>query len=151
MFDYSFKAGVRFFVSVAVLLIFPSSSFALSNEDKKSLELTNADKEAIPFRLESARALFLKALRYQSKKKWNEAVDYYKKCIAQNSSIPEAFHNLGLCYEELHKLPEALESFKKAACLEGGFRSTYKHIARIYLEMGDQQQAESWLKKYLAS
>lgn len=149
MIGYFFKTS--FVALSAILLLSLPNAHALSDADRKSFELTRVDKEAIPFRLEKARSFFIKAERFQKKRKWEDAIQFYKKCISENSGLPEAFHNLGLCYEEQHKLPEALESFKKATNLEGGFRSTYKHIARIYLEMGDHQSAETWLKRYLAS
>ena len=73
-------------------------------------------------------------------KKLDEAVSLYLEAIANNPEHSQAYSNLGLAYQKLHRNAEALWANRKAIALASGANaatvkaSSYYNIARVYEE-----------------
>jgi tetratricopeptide (TPR) repeat protein len=114
----------------------------------KYLQLTEEDKKPLESGTAITNKLFKQGCLLQKKHRWELALKKYAACatLEKNSAL---YHNEGLCYENLGKVSEALAAFKKALEFEGGFRTTKKHIANLYLQSGDLENARAWCNSYL--
>jgi len=95
-------------------------------------------------------------------KKLDEAVSLYLEAIANNPEHSQAYSNLGLAYQKLHRNAEALWANRKAIALASGPNastvkaSSHYNIARVYEEDGlwaealDSYQSAQGLKDHAA-
>jgi tetratricopeptide (TPR) repeat protein len=45
--------------------------------------------------------------------KFHDAIDYFERALRLNKTLPESYVSLGLCYEQLNDLPNALRYFER--------------------------------------
>lgn len=85
-----------------------------------------------------------KALQY---KKFNEAINLFKKIISINKNIPEIHNNLGSAYLNLNNLEEAKKFFNNAIKLKPEFSVAYLNVAIVYEKIGNFKSSEENYKK----
>ncbi|MCP3924995.1 MAG: VWA domain-containing protein [Desulfobacterales bacterium] len=81
------------------------------------------------------------------KKKYEEAIYYYKEAITKNLTYAQAYSNLGLAYQRIKDYPKAVWANRKAISLAKGktkaivSASSYYNIARIFESQHKYEQA----------
>lgn len=61
---------------------------------------------------------FNKAFELMQNKQWEKAIIVYKEAITINSTTPQAFGNMALCYAHLNENEKAMEAFDRAIALD---------------------------------
>lgn len=90
---------------------------------------------------------FLKeAYRAQRKKKYEDAVDLYRRSI-QAWPTAEAYTFLGWAYSFMDKLDEAIEECRRAIEVDPAFGNPYNDIGSYLIKKGNLREAIAWLKK----
>lgn len=89
--------------------------------------LNNIDK-AIALEPEEASYWFAKAGIYFSLTLWEEAVSAWDQVITLRSDDHQAWHNRGFTLEQQSKIPEAIESYKKALLIQPDFEATQERL-----------------------
>ena len=80
---------------------------------------------------------------------WNEAVFRWKQVLDVDPNDSKAYNNIGVAYEALGKIDEAVEAYQRATELEPGnkyYRLNYRrcriHIRRSGINNEDASQSE---------
>ncbi|GAB4114237.1 MAG: hypothetical protein Kow001_15630 [Acidobacteriota bacterium] len=63
---------------------------------------------------------------------------------------PSHFY-LGAVLEHQERFPEALREYQEAARLDPGQPMVALHLGRVYLKLGDESEAETWLRRSISS
>lgn len=93
--------------------------------------------------------LFTIAHIHFAQQKYEQALEEYKE-LAQVQGDAKAFYQIGECYVQLKKYPEALDYFKKVISIHKGFTSAYFSAAECLNRMGKRAQALSFLENFIA-
>ena len=82
---------------------------------------------------------------------WERAAQAYMQITAQDPANGQAWQNLGECYLQLGKLPDALQAFTSAT--QQNFRPLMNKInaARVYVDMGNTRRALDLLNEVAAT
>jgi len=83
-----------------------------------------------------------------NKKKFAKAIDKYKKVIFMDSKSAYAWFKLGVSYQRMDKLKEALESYNGSLKVQITFEVLY-NTGLLLLQTGELKRAEDVLKKAL--
>jgi predicted TPR repeat methyltransferase len=73
------------------------------------------------------------------------------KAIAQNSTIPDYYFNLGAMLEAQKKYPEALASFERCITLNPLYAGALKGMGGIYITLGQEQKAIDSYNRMIAA
>ncbi|PTL75849.1 tetratricopeptide repeat protein [Vitiosangium sp. GDMCC 1.1324] len=98
--------------------------------------------------VESADSLNKKGEQLYHQGKLRESITLYQQAIDKDPAHAQAFSNLGLSYQKVGDLPNAIWANRKAIALARGsgkngvMASSYYNIARIFEAQGDWKQAE---------
>lgn len=87
---------------------------------------------------------------YQSKD-YMQAANLFIKALQSEPENPIYNKDLGLCYQRLHKFPEAIASFEKAASINPEIADIYPPLALAYINVGKLDQAVIRFEKYAES
>ena len=79
-----------------------------------------------------------------------EAEDSYKKALALKPDFAQAYYNLGIMLQKLHKLEEAEASYKKAIALNPDFAIAHNNLGNTLKDLGRLNEAEASYKKAIA-
>lgn len=91
----------------------------------KVLEITSSDIEIL------ADSYFSIGEIYFSKRKYQEAMDNYKKSLEYDNTVPEAYNNIGVCYQRLKNEDKALKYYMKAYELDSTCKLYQNNIRNI--------------------
>lgn len=81
----------------------------------KTFNLVNIEEDKLGFNINDNYMIFFYIGRcYFKMKKYNKAIEYFKKSIASVDKFPEAYYQLGLVYKSLGDKKKAIENFKLA-------------------------------------
>jgi tetratricopeptide (TPR) repeat protein len=75
-----------------------------------------------------------------------QAIEYLKKAVASNPNYGNAYHNLGMCYDNLGKPREAITYYEKAAKLDDPAESLFS-LGLSWDALGDSRKAKDYYKK----
>ena len=64
---------------------------------------------------------FNNAFYLMQNKQWEKAIAGFKDAITINSTMPQPFGNMGLCYAHLNENEKAMEAFDKAIALDHSY------------------------------
>ncbi len=78
---------------------------------------------------------------------WQEAVDYFKKAVADDAKNAEAYNLMGYSYRRLGEADPAFEAYAKALDLDPRHRGALEYLGQTYLLVGDLAQAEAQLAR----
>ena len=81
---------------------------------------------------ENTKLLFYIGNAYLQTKKFNLAIDYYKKTISSDQNHFNAYNNLGGTLLTLGRYKEAIEIFKKTIKIKPDFSDAYSNLASCY-------------------
>ena len=84
------------------------------------------------------------AKQYESKRKWEKAIRWYRIAYSQDSAISN--YRLGFCYEKRKDYGNAIYFFQKALRLETKKSHWYSHIANAYIGLKKEGLAAKYLK-----
>ena len=87
--------------------------------------------------------LYNKALFFQSKKKWNNALDIYAQLHKVNAFHSSAHYNLGFIHMELGLYNVAANNFSDAIYADSEFYEAYYSRGNCFETLGNILQAES--------
>ena len=80
-----------------------------------------------------------------SNAKWQEAVDHFKKAVANDSKNAEAYNLMGYSYRRLGEADPAFAAYAKALGLEPRHRGANEYLGETYLLIGDVEKARAQL------
>ena len=112
---------------------------------KSKAPLFDDNKHYIAFQQKVSKKLMTKAQTLLQQGKDNKALELFKKAADMGNA--QAARSAGLIYEKSDK-EEALLWHQKAA--EGGVKSSYLNIGRLYEDLGDKEKALKWYLKAAA-
>ena len=81
---------------------------------------------------ENINLLFYIGNAYLQTKKFDLAIDYYKKTISSDQNHFNAYNNLGGTLLTLGRYKEAIEIFKKTIKIKPDFSDAYSNLASCY-------------------
>ncbi|MCX8031269.1 MAG: tetratricopeptide repeat protein [Thermodesulfovibrionales bacterium] len=98
--------------------------------------------------LQDINLLIDEAIRNQKQKKYDKAIEYYKKVISLKPDHVEALISLGICYFSLSKYKESIDAYQKALLYSGDYKhEILSKIATSYFGIGNYEKAiESYRK-----
>ena len=97
-------------------------------------------------RAKEARFLFMEAYRAQMEKRFETAVDLYKRSIEAHPTA-EAHTFLGWTYSHLDRLEDAIEECRRAIAVDPAYGNPYNDIGSYLMKLGRPQEAIEWLEK----
>ena len=112
----------------------------LVNAEKKAKELIKNDqKNYILYNIYGA--------ILNDQKKFEEAINYYKKSIKINPDYAEGYNNLGSAYYKLKKFNESISSYSKAIKIKPNFSKALNNLGVTFKEIGKlDESVESYQK-----
>jgi tetratricopeptide (TPR) repeat protein len=69
----------------------------------------------------NAQDIFEKGMQLMETGQWAQAIEAYKESLALNTSTPQPYGNMGLCYAILGKKEAAIEAFDKALAIDPNY------------------------------
>ena len=81
-------------------------------------------------------------------KKYDEAIEHYRKAIQLNPDDENAHLYMGSSYVETGKYDEAIKSFQKVIELKPFYANTYCLLGLVYKKSGNQVKADEYFQKY---
>ncbi len=78
-----------------------------------------------------------------------EAIAIYKRVLASDPDVIDAWFNLGNLYSRLRRFPEAIGYFKHALSLKPDYDLPVINMANAYRQMGDDEAALAGYEHYL--
>lgn len=85
---------------------------------------------------------------YSDLKKYDQAIDNYRKALSYKDGDETAIMNIALCYKELNKTEEALNYYYKIIDTKGNFTSRALHgVAQINLDKNNFSLSEKYFNK----
>ena len=76
---------------------------------------------------------------------WQEAVDYFKKAVADDAKNAEAYNLMGYSYRRLGEADPAFAAYAKALDLDPRHRGAHEYHGETYLLVGNAEKAEAQL------
>lgn len=97
---------------------------------------------------------FNAAFELMQNRQWEKAIVGYKKAIKINSTAPQAFGNMALCYAQLNENQKAMEAFDKSIALDPNYEPAIinKEILKQTLAKGlkfSETQTEAMIIEYM--
>jgi tetratricopeptide (TPR) repeat protein len=80
-----------------------------------------------------------------------QAVEYFRRAIAQQSGIPNVHFNLGVSLEELGRIQEAVDSYGRAVALDAGYADALLNRGNCLFRLGDQIRAEEAYRRAISA
>jgi choline-sulfatase len=79
----------------------------------------------------------------------NQAIALYRKVVAADPNVIDAWFNLGNLHTRLRRYPEAIEYYKKALTLKPDYDLAVVNMASAYRQMGQDDAALAGFEHYL--
>ncbi|VVS91915.1 tetratricopeptide repeat protein [Desulfoluna spongiiphila] len=133
------------------------SKIELSGGKPRALVGPLKKAQEIRFSRKISRDMNKKGEELYHKKKYDEAIYYYKESIEKDPTYAQAFSNLGLAYQRADDYPNAIWANRKAIALARGKHkktvsaSSYYNIARIFEAQNKYEEALQnfiWAKSF---
>ncbi len=90
--------------------------------------------------------LFSEAKEHYRRRQYEQAAAGYEKVVLLKPDYIEAHLDLGVCYQRLNRMAEALEQFKKALELNRNHAPALYNLACYYAVLGDTDKALKFLE-----
>ena len=78
---------------------------------------------------------------------YEKAIEYYRKAIEVDSNYFDAYHNLGLSFDNLNEFDTAIEYYKKAISINDTVSDTYFTLGIVYAKQSNYDAAIEIAKK----
>jgi len=86
-------------------------------------------------------AIYLLATIFGQEKKYQEALDLFKRAIAIKDNIPELFYNQGIVLNAQGRFNEAIQSYETAIKLKPDIEEAYLNLGFIFQNLQQYQEA----------
>lgn len=90
------------------------------------------------------------AVAYAENSRINDALRYYKKCLALTKSPFELYNNMGIAYVKSGRPVLAIRFFKGSISIKKDYLLAYCNLAKAYDGLGFKKRAVYFLKKALS-
>jgi tetratricopeptide (TPR) repeat protein len=80
-------------------------------------------------------------------KKWNDAIEAFKKVVADNADNADAHNYLGYAYRWTNKMDESFKHYNIALKLSPNHRGAHEYIGVAYLKVNQPEKAKEHLAK----
>ncbi|MES0397199.1 MAG: tetratricopeptide repeat protein [Syntrophobacteria bacterium] len=87
--------------------------------------------------------LYRQAVVYQRARRWQEAINAYRKVIKYEPMSAEVYNNIGVCYEKQGSLKMAAKSYEKAISINPRFYRSYNNLGIIYYKLKNFDKARA--------
>jgi tetratricopeptide (TPR) repeat protein len=82
-------------------------------------------------------------------KRYEEAIPYFKKATQMDSTYPDPWNNVAVCYSHLNHLDQAIESLQQGLKINPYYPEGYNNLASFYLRKKEYDKVEKCLKTAL--
>jgi len=82
-----------------------------------------------------------------ARRRYSEAVGYYKKAIGLHPDYADLHNNLGVAYYKQEDLDNAIPEFRKAIEINPKYANAHNNLGMAYRKKGDRELAEEEFKK----
>jgi len=80
---------------------------------------------------------------------FDEAIEYYERALALDSTDADVITDLGVCYYSLGMFRMAIANFERALNLSPDHRIAHFNLGIVYRQLGEMEQAEFYWKRLL--
>ena len=80
-------------------------------------------------------------------KKWNEAIESFKKVVATDANNADAHNFLGYAYRWTNKMDDSFKHYNIALKLDPNHRGAHEYIGVAYLKVNQSEKAKEHLAK----
>lgn len=80
-------------------------------------------------------------------KKWNDAIEAFKKVVAENADNADAHNYLGYAYRWTNKMDESFKHYNIALKLSPNHRGAHEYIGVAYLKVNQPEKAKEHLAR----
>jgi len=87
---------------------------------------------------------------YLDTARYAECADILQRLLVYTPANPGAWNNLGCCYAELRRYPQALDCFERAVHVDPDYLTAYGGLAAMRYAAGDAEGAEMVYRRVLA-
>jgi tetratricopeptide (TPR) repeat protein len=129
---------------VALIFIFNTKS---SNKHSRSGFSEITISEPFTFKTEKAEKLSIKAFELRKEKKYDKAIELYRKAIKIEPDNPKLFSDLSLCYSSMRNLDIAISILDSAISLDSEYAPFYSNRGLYYYNLHKIKEGISDLKK----
>jgi tetratricopeptide (TPR) repeat protein len=88
-----------------------------------------------------ARSLYTQGIDHVRAKRWDLAIGAFSQAVRVEPRFVEAWNMLGYSYRKTKDHARALEAYRRAIDLRPDFPFAHEYIGRLYLAMGNRDQA----------
>jgi len=81
----------------------------------------------------------------------SRAVDLLKRAVAQSPDYARAHYNLGIAYQRLNRLADAIAEYRRASSLRPHYYEPAYNLGRLYSQLEENDSAVTWLLKAAGS
>lgn len=106
-----------------------SLSYSYSKTGQLELSLEYANR-ALLLDKENSYSYFRKAWALQEMGKYNDAIDFYQKCIEKDSTYVDAYANISYCYSKLEEFKKSILYANKAIMVNKDY--AYSHYRKAW-------------------
>ena len=125
-----------------------SGQFQLEFKARKSRTPAAPQAGRKPSRLDPADDYVVKGRRLYDANEVAEAVVQYRKALAVKRHHPAAAFHLGVALEDLGKINEAIDAYRRAVESDPFFAEAHLNLARLYEKAGKKTAARRHLQSY---
>ncbi len=80
-------------------------------------------------------------------KKWNDAIEHFKKVVAKNAESADAHNYLGYAYRWTGKMDDSFRHYHIALKLSPNHRGAHEYIGMAYIKVNQPEKAKFHLEK----
>ena len=91
-----------------------------------------------------------RGVRARVMKDWPEAVDAFRKVIANRADFADAWNELGFALRNLDRYPESLAAYGEALRLRPDFPEAIEYLGEAYVKLGRLEDARRLLDRLRA-
>lgn len=107
---------------------------------EKTVETRKLTKK-IEKKIDNAEDHFLRGVRYESTKKYSDAIETYKKALRIKPDYLDVYVSLGLVYYNLGRYSDAIDAYGHALKIKPDSLSLYNKLGTIYMLTGKHSMA----------
>ncbi len=114
---------------------------AESRSKKTLLEIARLPESPVEIKKpDVAEDHFMRGLKYESERKYKDAIEAYKQAVKIKPHYVDAYLNLGQVHYKLGKYPEAVDVYKQALKMRPDMQ-TYNKLGTLYIVSGKYSEA----------
>lgn len=129
------QSTILLFAAIVTVLVSGMASFAFAAGFDTTPAENAADKN------------FAAGKKAIDAKKWNEAIDQFKKVVAADADSADAHNYLGYAYRWTNKMDDSFKHYNIALKLSPNHRGAHEYIGMAFLKVNQPEKAKEHLAK----